>query len=92
MKVSGQLHAPATLPQGKSSWYPLDRRLGGPQNRSGSGGKEKNSQALPGLEPPIIQPVDECYTTGVLLNCLKGFIVTKVNSELKEASGANPRT
>jgi hypothetical protein len=38
MAVSGQLHAPAALPQGKSPWYPLDRRLGGPQNRSGRGG------------------------------------------------------
>jgi hypothetical protein len=27
-------------PQGKSPWYPLDRRLGGPQNRSGRGGEE----------------------------------------------------
>jgi hypothetical protein len=35
----------------------LNRRLGGPQNRSGRGGEEKNSQPLPGLEPPIIQPV-----------------------------------
>jgi len=25
--VSGQLHALADLPQGKSPWYPLDRRL-----------------------------------------------------------------
>jgi hypothetical protein len=31
-------------PQGKSPWYPLDRRLGGPQSRSGRGGEEKNSQ------------------------------------------------
>jgi hypothetical protein len=31
-------------PQGKSSWYLLDRRLGGPQSRSGRGGEEKNSQ------------------------------------------------
>jgi hypothetical protein len=30
--------------QGKSPWYPLDRRLGGPQSRSGHGGEEKNSQ------------------------------------------------
>jgi hypothetical protein len=29
--------------QGKSPWYPLDRRLGGPQSRSGRG-EEKNSQ------------------------------------------------
>jgi hypothetical protein len=26
---SGQLHAPATLPQGKSPWYTLERRLVG---------------------------------------------------------------
>jgi hypothetical protein len=63
MEVSGQLHAPATLPPGKSPWYPLDRRLGGPQSRSGFGGEEKNSQPLPGLEPPIIQRVAQRYTT-----------------------------
>jgi hypothetical protein len=37
--------------QGKSPWYPLDRRLGGPQSRSRRGGEEKNSQPLPGIEP-----------------------------------------
>jgi len=42
-------------PQGKSSWCPLDKRLGGPQNRRGRGGEEKNSQPPPGLKPPIIQ-------------------------------------
>jgi hypothetical protein len=50
-------------PQGRSPWYPLDRKLGGPQSRSGRGGEEKNSQPLPGLEPPIIQPVAQRYTT-----------------------------
>jgi hypothetical protein len=44
-------------------WYPLDSRLGGSQSRSGRGGKEKNSQSLPGLEPPIIKPVAQYYTT-----------------------------
>jgi hypothetical protein len=38
MEMSGQLHVPAALPQGKSPWYTLDRRLGGPQSRSGHGG------------------------------------------------------
>jgi hypothetical protein len=38
-------------PQGKNPWYPLDRRLGGPQNRSGRGGEEKTSQPPPGIEP-----------------------------------------
>jgi hypothetical protein len=35
-------------PQGKIPWYPLDRRLGRPQSRSGRGGEEKNSQPPPG--------------------------------------------
>jgi hypothetical protein len=30
---------------------PLDRRLGGPQSRSGCGGEEKNSDPPPGIEP-----------------------------------------
>jgi hypothetical protein len=50
-------------PQGKSLWYPLNRSLGGPQSRSGRGGEEKNSQTLPGLEPPIIQVVAKWYIT-----------------------------
>jgi hypothetical protein len=38
-------------PQGKSPWYPMDTRLGGPQSRSGRGGEEKNPQLPPGIEP-----------------------------------------
>jgi hypothetical protein len=53
---------PSRFTPGKSPWYPSDRRLGGPQNRSGGGGEEKNLQPLPGLEPPIIQPVAQRYT------------------------------
>jgi hypothetical protein len=56
MDVSRQLHGPAALP-----WYPLNGRLSGPQSQSGRG-VEKNSQPLPGLEPPIIQPVAQRYT------------------------------
>jgi hypothetical protein len=44
MEVSGQLHAPAALPKGKSPWYPLHRRLGGLQKSSERGGEEKISQ------------------------------------------------
>jgi hypothetical protein len=51
MEVRGQLHAPAALPQGKSPWYPLDRRLCGPQSRAARRGEEKNSQPPPGIEP-----------------------------------------
>jgi hypothetical protein len=41
--VEAQLHASAALPPGKSSQYALNRRLGGPQGRSGYCGEEKNS-------------------------------------------------
>jgi hypothetical protein len=50
-------------PQGKSPWNPSDRRLGGPQNLSGRGGEEKNSQPLQELEPPTFQLVTQRYTT-----------------------------
>jgi hypothetical protein len=63
LEVSGQLHAPDALLQGKSRWHPLDRRLRGPQSRSGQGGEEKHPQPLPYLEPPIIQPIAQRYTT-----------------------------
>jgi hypothetical protein len=50
---------------GKSPRYPLDRRLGWSQSRSGRGGGEKNSQSLPRLEPQINHPVAQRYTTGL---------------------------
>jgi hypothetical protein len=34
MEVNGQLDAPAAFPQEKTTKYPIDRRLGGPQSRS----------------------------------------------------------
>jgi hypothetical protein len=63
MEVSGQLHTPPLYPQGKSPWYPLERRLGGPHSWPGRGGEEKNSKPLPGFEPLVIQPVAQSYTT-----------------------------
>jgi hypothetical protein len=61
VEVSGQLRASAALPPGKE--HPLDRRLGGPQSRSGRGSEEKTFRPLQGLEPPIIQPVSQHYST-----------------------------
>jgi hypothetical protein len=46
-----------TLPLGKTR-YPLYRRLGGPQGRSG---RAKNL-ALPVLDPRTVQPVVSRYT------------------------------
>jgi hypothetical protein len=64
MEVSGQLHVPAALTPGKESCYPLARRLGGPQSRSGRGGEEKNSKPPQESNPrtPIVQPVAQRYT------------------------------
>jgi hypothetical protein len=53
MGVGGQRHAPAALTPGKNR-YPLYRRLGGLQGRSG--GVRKISPPL-GLDPPTVQPV-----------------------------------
>jgi hypothetical protein len=39
--VSGQLHAPTALPPGKEPLVRIDRRLGGPQSRSGRREEEK---------------------------------------------------
>jgi hypothetical protein len=54
---SGQLHAPATLPQEKDSFshYSLDRRLGGAQRRSGRCGVEEISYSV-GNRTPVVQP------------------------------------
>jgi len=48
MEINGQLHDPATFdPQGKSTRYPLDRMLGGPQKWSAHGDEEKNCVIAP---------------------------------------------
>jgi hypothetical protein len=73
--VSGQLHAPAALPQGKSPWYPLNRRLGGPQSRSGCPHRESNPRT------PIVQPVAQRYTDWAI-TALFMFKVNYINVKL----------
>jgi len=51
MEVSGQVYDPATLPPGKNSRYPLDRRLGRPQVLCVRGGEENNSCPCRQLNP-----------------------------------------
>jgi hypothetical protein len=59
--MSGQLHAPAALPQRKDPpVYPFDRRLGGPQSRSGQHGKEKILDS--NSDPSVVHPVASHYT------------------------------
>jgi hypothetical protein len=47
-----------TLPPGKT-WYPLYRRLGGPQGRSG---QVQKISPPPGFDPRTVQPVVSHYT------------------------------
>jgi hypothetical protein len=42
--------------RGKSPWYPLDRRLSGPQNQSGLCGEETNLDPA-GKQTPAVHPV-----------------------------------
>ena len=58
MGVGGQHHAPATLPPGKT-WYPMYRRLGGPQGRSG---QVRKISTPPGFDPRTVQPIASRYT------------------------------
>ena len=53
MGVGGQHHAPAALLPGKTR-YPLYRRLGRPQGRSG---RVRKISPPPGFDPRTVQPV-----------------------------------
>ena len=58
MGVGGERHAPAALHLGKIR-YPLYRRLGGPQGRSG---RVRKISPSPGFDPRTAQPVVSRYT------------------------------
>jgi len=49
-------------PQGKSTWYPVDRRLGRTQSWSGHGDDEKNSLPLLQIKPWLSSLLPSCYT------------------------------
>ena len=54
----GQHHAPAALPPGKTR-YPLYRKLGVAQGRSG---RARKTSPPPGFDPRTVQPVASRYT------------------------------
>ena len=56
--MGGQRHTLATLSQGKT-WYPLYRRLSGPQGWSGW---VRKISPPPGFDPQTIQPIVSHYT------------------------------
>ena len=58
MRMGGQRHAPAALLSG-TTWFPLYRRLGGPQVRSG---RVRKISPPPGFDPRTDQPVASRYT------------------------------
>jgi hypothetical protein len=60
--VSGQPHAPAALPRRKSPWYPLDRRLGGSQSRSGRSGENSWPYRGSNSDLSVVQPLRIRYT------------------------------
>jgi len=58
MWVGGYRHAPAVLPSGKTR-YPMCRRLGETQGRSGRVRKPRPPQ---GFDPRTVQPIASRYT------------------------------
>jgi len=49
-------HPSCFTPQGKSPWYPLEGKLGGPQSQSGSSGKRKTPSPCWDLNPWLSSP------------------------------------
>jgi hypothetical protein len=66
-------------PQGKSPCYPLNRRLGGSQERCGSFGEEKNLLLLPWIKPWFLDcPVHSVVTILTMLPMLQLWLVDYV--------------
>jgi hypothetical protein len=62
MEVSGQFNARVALLPEKEPSVPLDRKLSGPQSRSGRGDEEKKFLASVGNWTSLVQPVASHYT------------------------------
>ena len=60
MGVGGQDHNPDALPPGNETRYPLYRKLGGPQGRSG---RVRKISPTPGFDPRTVQPETSRYTS-----------------------------
>ena len=73
MGVSDQHHALAALPPGKKQ-YPLYRRLGGPQGRSG---RVRKILSPPGFDPRTVQSVASRYTDCAIPARIKFFVTVQ---------------
>ena len=71
MGVGGQRHTPAALPPGKIR-YPLYRRLGGPQGRSG---RVRKISPPPGFDPRTFHLAASCYTGSATLAPSKSSVL-----------------
>jgi hypothetical protein len=55
------IFTPLSLYPQEITWYPLSRKLGGPNNQSGYSGAKKNSLLLLGFKPQIVQSLYWLY-------------------------------
>jgi hypothetical protein len=83
MEVSGQVHAPAALPQ-----YLLDRRLGGSQSQSGYCGEEKNLLSVLGIKPQFLGSPD--HSLDAILTSLSSARAELVSSFHPQTSSHLP--
>ena len=67
MEVGGQRHASVVLTMGKTR-YPLYRRLGGPQDRSG---RVREISPPPGFDPRTVHPVASTKRQTAFFVCLQ---------------------
>ena len=70
----GQRHAPTALSQGKTR-YPLYRKLGGPQGRSG---RVRKISLPPGFDPRTAQPVASRYSDWAITAHLRIYVLTLI--------------
>jgi hypothetical protein len=64
-----------TLPPGKAR-YPLYRRLGGPQGRSG---QVRKISPPPGFDPRTVQPIASRYTDSATGPTINDLIIAKIS-------------
>jgi hypothetical protein len=69
-------------PRGKSPRYPLDRRLGGAQNRSGHRGDNE----IPSCPLPVLNPERPAHSLVSILTALPRFPIVHVYNKSRDSS------
>ena len=77
MGVGGQHHGPAALPPGKTR-YPLYRRVGDPQGRSG---RVRKISPPRGFDPRTVQSVANRYTAWAI-SAAENVVYNMLNSHI----------